>query len=112
MNGAFAAKSNQVTTYTKTKVNSALSSKTNQSTTYTKTEVNGALAKTKQLTTYTKTKVENALAMKLSQLTAGDPAYSTRCSDSHGLSNLDELPYVLGLVRQSLELQLGSEGDA
>lgn len=28
------------------------------------------------------------------------------------LSNLDELPYVLGLVRQSLELQLGSEGDA
>lgn len=29
-----------------------------------------------------------------------------------GLSNLDELPYVLGLVRQSLELQLGNGGDA
>lgn len=27
-----------------------------------------------------------------------------------GLSNLDELPYVLGLVRQSLELQLGNGG--
>ena len=26
------------------------------------------------------------------------------------LSNLDELPYVIGLVRQSLETQLGSEG--
>jgi predicted transport protein len=29
-----------------------------------------------------------------------------------GLSNLDELPYVLGLVRQSLELQLGNGEDA
>jgi predicted transport protein len=29
-----------------------------------------------------------------------------------GLSNLDELPYVLGLVRQSLELQLGSGGES
>lgn len=29
-----------------------------------------------------------------------------------GLSSLDELPYVLGLVRQSLELQLGNGGDA
>lgn len=28
-----------------------------------------------------------------------------------GLSNLGELPYVLGLVRQSLELQLGNEAD-
>ena len=28
-----------------------------------------------------------------------------------GLSNLDELPYVLGLVRQSLELQLGDSGE-
>jgi uncharacterized protein with ParB-like and HNH nuclease domain/predicted transport protein len=28
-----------------------------------------------------------------------------------GLSNLDELPYVLGLVRQSLELQLGNGGE-
>jgi len=28
------------------------------------------------------------------------------------LSNLDELPYVIGLVRQSLELQLGNGGDA
>jgi len=29
-----------------------------------------------------------------------------------GLSNMDELPYVIGLVRQSLELQLGNGGDA
>lgn len=29
-----------------------------------------------------------------------------------GLSNPDELPYVLGLVRQSLELQLGNSVDA
>jgi uncharacterized protein with ParB-like and HNH nuclease domain/predicted transport protein len=29
-----------------------------------------------------------------------------------GLSNLEELPYVLGLIRQSLELQLGDGGDA
>ncbi len=29
-----------------------------------------------------------------------------------GLSTLDELPYVLGLVRQSLELQLGSGGES
>ena len=28
-----------------------------------------------------------------------------------GISNLDELPYILGLVRQSLELQLGSGGE-
>lgn len=28
------------------------------------------------------------------------------------LTSLDELPYVIGLVRQSLELQLGSNGDA
>ncbi|TVQ00424.1 MAG: DUF262 domain-containing protein [Planctomycetaceae bacterium] len=28
-----------------------------------------------------------------------------------GISSLDELPYVLGLVRQSLELQLGNGGD-
>ena len=28
------------------------------------------------------------------------------------VSKLDELPYVLGLVRQSLELQLGNGGDA
>ena len=28
-----------------------------------------------------------------------------------GLSNLEELPYVLGLVRQSLELQLGNGGE-
>ena len=27
------------------------------------------------------------------------------------LSKLDELPYVLGIVRQSLELQLGNGGD-
>ena len=27
-----------------------------------------------------------------------------------GLSTLDELPYVIGLVRQSLELQLGNDG--
>jgi uncharacterized protein with ParB-like and HNH nuclease domain/predicted transport protein len=29
-----------------------------------------------------------------------------------GFSHLDELPYVIGLVRQSLELQLGNGGDA
>lgn len=29
-----------------------------------------------------------------------------------GFSNLDELPYVLGLVRQSLELQLGNGGES
>jgi predicted transport protein len=29
-----------------------------------------------------------------------------------GLSSLDELPYVIGLVRQSLEKQMGSAGDA
>jgi len=29
-----------------------------------------------------------------------------------GLSTLDELPYVIGLVRQSLELQLGTGGEA
>jgi len=29
-----------------------------------------------------------------------------------GLSSLDELPYVIGLVRQSLELQLGNGGDS
>jgi len=29
-----------------------------------------------------------------------------------GLSSLDELPYVLGLVRQSLELQLGNGGES
>ena len=29
-----------------------------------------------------------------------------------GFSHLDELPYVLGLVRQSLELQLGNGGDS
>lgn len=29
-----------------------------------------------------------------------------------GLSNLDDLPYVIGLVRQSLELQLGNGGDS
>ncbi len=29
-----------------------------------------------------------------------------------GLSNLDELPYVIGLVRQSLELQLGNGGES
>jgi predicted transport protein len=29
-----------------------------------------------------------------------------------GLSTLDELPYVLGLVRQSLELQLGNGGES
>jgi len=29
-----------------------------------------------------------------------------------GLSKLEELPYVIGLVRQSLELQLGNGGDA
>jgi predicted transport protein len=28
------------------------------------------------------------------------------------LSSLDELPYILGLVRQSLELQLGNNSDA
>lgn len=28
-----------------------------------------------------------------------------------GLSNLEDLPYVIGLVRQSLELQLGNGGD-
>jgi predicted transport protein len=28
-----------------------------------------------------------------------------------GLSKLDELPYVIGLVRQSLELQRGNGGD-
>jgi len=28
-----------------------------------------------------------------------------------GLSSLDELPYVMGLVRQSLELQMGNTGD-
>ena len=28
-----------------------------------------------------------------------------------GISNLDELPYILGLVRQSLELQLGNGGE-
>ena len=28
------------------------------------------------------------------------------------LSKLEELPYVIGLVRQSLELQLGNGGDA
>jgi hypothetical protein len=27
-----------------------------------------------------------------------------------GLSNLEDLPYVLGLVRQSLEMQLGNNG--
>ena len=29
-----------------------------------------------------------------------------------GFSNIDDLPYVLGLVRQSLELQLGSDGES
>jgi predicted transport protein len=29
-----------------------------------------------------------------------------------GLSQLEDLPYVIGLVRQSLELQLGNGGDA
>ena len=29
-----------------------------------------------------------------------------------GFSDLEELPYVIGLVRQSLELQLGNVGDA
>ena len=29
-----------------------------------------------------------------------------------GFSHLDELPYVMGLVRQSLELQLGNGGDS
>jgi predicted transport protein len=29
-----------------------------------------------------------------------------------GLNSLDELPYVLGLVRQSLDLQLGDDGSA
>jgi predicted transport protein len=29
-----------------------------------------------------------------------------------GLAKLEELPYVIGLVRQSLELQLGSGADA
>lgn len=29
-----------------------------------------------------------------------------------GLSRLDELPYVIGLVRQALELQLGNSGDS
>lgn len=29
-----------------------------------------------------------------------------------GFSNLDELPYVIGLVRQSLELQLGNSGES
>ena len=29
-----------------------------------------------------------------------------------GLSTMDELPYVLGLVRQSLELQLGNGGES
>ncbi len=29
-----------------------------------------------------------------------------------GLSNLDELPYVIGLVRQSLDMQLGNGGEA
>ena len=28
-----------------------------------------------------------------------------------GLSRLEDLPYVIGLVRQSLELQLGNGGD-
>lgn len=28
-----------------------------------------------------------------------------------GLSNLEDLPYVIGLVRQSLELQLGNGGE-
>ena len=28
-----------------------------------------------------------------------------------GLSSMDELPYVLGLVRQSLDLQLGNGGE-
>ena len=29
-----------------------------------------------------------------------------------GLSTMDDLPYVIGLVRQSLELQLGNGGDS
>src|ERR1019366_6044790 len=29
-----------------------------------------------------------------------------------GLSTLDDLPYVIGLVRQSLELQMGNGGDS
>lgn len=29
-----------------------------------------------------------------------------------GLSGLEDLPYVIGLVRQSLELQLGNSGEA
>ena len=29
-----------------------------------------------------------------------------------GLSSMDELPYVLGLVRQSLDLQLGNGGES
>ena len=28
-----------------------------------------------------------------------------------GLSNMEDLPYVIGLVRQSLELQLGNGGE-
>ena len=29
-----------------------------------------------------------------------------------GLSKLDDLPYVMGLIRQSLDLQLGNGGDS
>jgi predicted transport protein len=29
-----------------------------------------------------------------------------------GFAKLEELPYVIGLVRQSLEAQLGNNGDA
>ena len=29
-----------------------------------------------------------------------------------GLASLDELPYVMGLVRQSFEKQMGNGGDA
>jgi predicted transport protein len=29
-----------------------------------------------------------------------------------GLTSLDELPYVMGLVRQSFEKQMGNGGDA
>lgn len=47
------------------------------------------------------------------------PIYHRTCSGRWGngdvevaLANVDELPYVIGLVRQSLELQLGNGGQS
>ncbi|MFM7989261.1 MAG: hypothetical protein ACKPKO_59100, partial [Candidatus Fonsibacter sp.] len=63
-------KAKQLTTYTKTEVDTGLGSKANQSTTYTKTEVDSALGlKANQLPPYTITQVGTALGLKANQST-------------------------------------------